>query len=423
MSNIIFDEATKLDPSGKITLVEIDGSEFGAGIIRCHYCQLPHTSREILDAANSTLNRDQLFNCKSANTRGTVTKNEDRNTINFKSLGVDANLLLPAFSGGLTGGKYQVIEVVGRWVTPPPSTDILYQIYYKTAAHDFSPGYLKSGTLASVTEDLGDGWLKFSFDMSKLSAGGADWVNSQIIGVRLDLWQQAVGEMEIKRISILNNDPGDIDGSKLTPKSIWFDNVEYGYWAFMTEGIEFSSEQQGTPTLSIGNQSGVISAYLRAYQQMVGAKVKIIQTYAKFLDPRNFEDGNEFADSMQQWTQLYYIDRPDYEGDEYVRFALSSPLDLQNFQVPTRQITTFCQWQARGLYGKGLDAGEENGCSWNRGTAKKWYDKKGNEVDDITKDECGGCIQDCRLRFGQLVSDPKAAVLDYGGFISVRLID
>lgn len=74
----------------------------------------------------------------------------------------------------------------------------------------------------------------------------------------------------------------------------------------MVEGIEFSSEQQGTPTPSIGNQSGVVSAYLRAYQQMVGAKVKIIQTYAKFLDPRNFTDGNEFADSMQQWTQLLH---------------------------------------------------------------------------------------------------------------------
>lgn len=423
MSNTIFDEATKLDPSGKIILMEIDGTEFGAGIIRGHYCQLPHTSKEILDSANSTLTRDQLFNCKSANTRGTVTTNEDRNTINFKSLGVDSNLVLPEFSGGLTGGKYQVIEVVGRWVTPPPSTDNQYQIYYKTAAHDFSPGYNKGGALASVTEDLGDGWLKFSFDMSKLSAGGSDWVNSQIIGIRLDLWQQAVGEIEIKRISILNKNPHEVDASKLAPKSIWFDNVEYGYWPFMAEGIEFSSEQQGTPTLSIGNQSGVVSAYLRAYQQMVGAKVKIIQTYAKFLDPRNFTDGNEFADSMQQWTQLYYIDRPDYEGEEYVRFALSSPLDLQNFQVPTRSITTFCQWQARGLYGKGLDAGEENGCSWNRGTAKKWYDKHGNQVDDITKDECGGCIQDCRLRFGQLVSDPKAAVLDYGGFISVRLID
>ena len=126
MSNTIFDEATKLDPSGKIILMEIDGTEFGAGIIRGHYCQLPHTSKEILDSANSTLTRDQLFNCKSANTRGTVTTNEDRNTINFKSLGVDSNLVLPEFSGGLTGGKYQVIEVVGRWVTPPPSTDNQY---------------------------------------------------------------------------------------------------------------------------------------------------------------------------------------------------------------------------------------------------------------------------------------------------------
>ena len=85
MSNTIFDEATKLDPSGKIILMEIDGTEFGAGIIRGHYCQLPHTSKEILDSANSTLTRDQLFKCYGNGGRGKVTANEDRNTINFKS--------------------------------------------------------------------------------------------------------------------------------------------------------------------------------------------------------------------------------------------------------------------------------------------------------------------------------------------------
>lgn len=51
---------------------------------------------------------------------GSVTKNEDRNTINFKSSAADANLLLPSFTGGLTGSKYQVIEVVGRWITLLP---------------------------------------------------------------------------------------------------------------------------------------------------------------------------------------------------------------------------------------------------------------------------------------------------------------
>lgn len=419
----IFDEAQKLDPSGKIWLLEVDGTAFGAGIIRAHYSPVPHTSKEILDSANSTLTRDQLFKCYGNGVRGTVTKNEDRNTINFKSSAADANLLLPAFTGGLTGSKYQVIEVVGRWITPPPASDNSYQIYYKTAGHDYSQGYLKAGLLASVTEDLGDGWLKFSFDMSKLSAGGSDWVNSQIIGIRIDLWQQAVGEIEIKRISILNKNQHDVDASKLAPKSIWFDNVEYGYWPFMTEGIEFSSNQQTQPTLSLANQSGVVGAYLRAYQEMVGASVRLIQTYVKYLDSRNFEGGNSEADPLQQWTQFYYIDRPDYEGDDYVRFTLSSPLELNGVQIPTRQVTTFCQWQARGLYGKGLDADEENGCSWNRATASKWYNAKGEQVDSIALDDCGGCVQDCRLRFGQLVDDPKSAILDYGGFISVRLIN
>lgn len=214
------------------------------------------------------------------------------------------------------------------------------------------------------------------------------------------------------------------DMTKLEPKSIWYNGNEYKYWPFLAEGVEFSSEQQGNPTVSIQNMSGVVSAYLRVYQELAGAQVVITQTYVKYLDARNFANGNPDANPAEAWTQIYYIDRPDYESDDYVRFALASPLDFNGVQIPTRQITTFCQWQARGLYGKGLDADEENGCSWNRNRAGiKYYNKKGEQVQDITKDECGGCIQDCRLRFGQLVSDPKSATLDYGGFISVRLID
>ena len=420
----IFDEAQRLDPSGKIWLLEIDGTAFGAGLIRAHYSPIPYTSQELRDAANIVRQGAGDWGevgvaggAKSITDDGTllVTANNSGMFLGF-STGQDI--------AGVPGSRYTKVKIQYRWVTQPVgSNNDQYVANYNTTTHQWSNQQQKIGRRADSEVILPDGWRELTIDMSQLTTGGDDWLQSQVTRFRVSIWQQNNGTAEIRKVSYVGIDQTQVDDSRLKPKPIWFDGKQFDYWPFLAEGIEFSSDQQSQPTLSIANQSGVVGAYLRAYQEMVGASVRLIQTYVKYLDARNFAGGNADADPLQQWTQFYYIDRPDYESDDYVRFTLSSPLQLNGVNIPTRQISTFCQWQARGLYGKGLDADEENGCSWNRATAKRWYNAKGEQVDDITKDECGGCVQDCRLRFGQLVEDPKAAILDYGGFISVRLID
>lgn len=37
-------------------------------------------------------------------------------------------------------------------------------------------------------------------------------------------------------------------------------------------------------------------------------------------------------------------------------------------------------------------------------------------VSDPSLDVCGGCLSDCRKRFGAGLADPDAAILDFGGF-------
>lgn len=95
------------------------------------------------------------------------------------------------------------------------------------------------------------------------------------------------------------------------------------------------------------------------------------------------------------------------EDDEVVTWSLSSPADLQNLVIPTRQITSMCEWALRGQYRSG------DGCTYN-GTA--YFDAKGNSVADPALDVCGGCLSDCRKRFGAGLAEPNTAILDFGGF-------
>ncbi|MDE1497585.1 phage minor tail protein L, partial [Xenorhabdus bovienii] len=75
--------------------------------------------------------------------------------------------------------------------------------------------------------------------------------------------------------------------------------------------------------------------------------------------------------------------------------------------LPVRQIHNVCYWCMRGWYRKG------NGCSY---SGNKYFDEKGNPVDDPSQDVCGGLIRDCKGRFGE--NEP----LDFGGFPAAGLI-
>jgi hypothetical protein len=67
--------------------------------------------------------------------------------------------------------------------------------------------------------------------------------------------------------------------------------------------------------------------------------------------------------------QTFWLDTKTSEDDEVVSWSLSSPADLQGLVIPTRQITSLCEWALRGQYRSG------DGCTYN-GTA--YFDAKGN---------------------------------------------
>lgn len=203
-------------------------------------------------------------------------------------------------------------------------------------------------------------------------------------------------------------DEAQDDESKLGPKPVVFDGEVYDFWPFQLTGLALSTDQAAEPSLSVSNLDGHISALCLQFKDMVNAKVSIIDTYTVYLDAVNFPDHvNPTADPTMFTLQTFWLDTKTSEDDEVVTWALSSPADLQGQVIPTRQITSLCEWALRGQYRSG------DGCTYN-GTA--YFDAKGNPVADPALDVCGGCLSDCRKRFGAGLAEPNAAILDFGGF-------
>ena len=198
------------------------------------------------------------------------------------------------------------------------------------------------------------------------------------------------------------------DESKLPARSIWWQGKEYGPWPVQVEGLEVSGDgQSAQPKLSVANLNGVITALCMKFDDMVQAKVIIHDTFAHYLDARNFPGGNPTADPVQEKVQAFYIDRKSTETNEGVEFELSSPADLRGQRIPTRQIHGLCTWCMRGWYRTG------KGCDY---AGTRYFDEKGNPVSDPSKDRCGGLLKDCQDRYGD--NNP----VPFGGFPGAALI-
>ena len=198
------------------------------------------------------------------------------------------------------------------------------------------------------------------------------------------------------------------DENKLQAKSIWWQGQEYKAWPCQIEGIEASTDgSSAQPKLSVANLDSSITALCLAYDDLLQAKVTIHDTLAKYLDARNFTDGNATADPTQEKVKVFYIDAKSGETNESVEFSLSSPMDLQGLMIPTRQLHSLCTWCIRNKYRSG------DGCDY---AGTRYFDKHNNPVSDPSLDECNGTLTACKLRFGE---DNE---LSHGGFVGTSLI-
>lgn len=190
-------------------------------------------------------------------------------------------------------------------------------------------------------------------------------------------------------------------GKDVPPKSLWFQGKEYSCWPYQLSGSALDGTGASpTPMLEVANIDGSISSLCLLLQNLFGAKVTEHTTFEQYLD------GGTDADPEMEYQQVWWICRKAAEDDVTISFELSSPADLTGQELPKRSIHSMCHWAMNNGY-RGPDCGY---------TGTKYFTEKGEPTTDPSKDKCGGCVRDCKLRQG------AENQLTFGGFIASSLI-
>jgi lambda family phage minor tail protein L len=191
--------------------------------------------------------------------------------------------------------------------------------------------------------------------------------------------------------------------------SIWWQGNEYKPWPIEAQGFQRTGDaQQPSPTLTVGNIDGVIGAMCVALGDLLGATLRRRRTLAQYLDAVNFPDGNPTADSNEEMpVELWIVEQRSGDVFPQIEFTLSSPLDLNGQQLPSRPIVAnVCGWLAKGGY-RGPYCGY---------TGAEMFDRNDNPTDDPAQDKCAGRVASCKKRFG------ATSPLSYGSFPAADLL-
>lgn len=195
----------------------------------------------------------------------------------------------------------------------------------------------------------------------------------------------------------------------LQSSSIWWQGKEFKAWPVQAEGFELTGDgQQPNPTLTVANLQSSISPLVSFLDDLIGAKFTRFRTLGKFLDARNFPEGNPTANPTEQFTpEVYYINQKTNENAQTIEFSLRTSLDLDGTFLPRRQIiSNMCSWLTFGGY-RGPYCGY---------VGKVYTDEHGNRISDPNKDTCNGKLSTCKMKFGE------KAILPYGGFPASSLV-
>ena len=184
----------------------------------------------------------------------------------------------------------------------------------------------------------------------------------------------------------------DVGSDKVWNRNIVWQGQVFEPLALDVSGLEMRSDGKASaPSLTMANNIGgiqnAVSAYCLQFNDFAGAKLKVIQTLAKYLDAENFSAGNSHA-SNEAEEQLWYIEQKTSESSAQVSFELSNPIDFEGRKIPVRQITNICHWCVMGDY-----RGEECGYI---GTAM--FTDKDEPTDNPALDKCAGRLSSCKKR-------------------------
>ncbi|MCL1909215.1 MAG: phage minor tail protein L [Holophagaceae bacterium] len=179
---------------------------------------------------------------------------------------------------------------------------------------------------------------------------------------------------------------------------------EYQPFPIVIEGIEYDGQGRlPRPTLTVSNLTGQVGNLIRPYNDLNGCLLTHRMTLGRFLDAANFKEGNPEANPALEFPkEIYIFERKAEETSEYIKFELTSALDVEGQKLPKRNYNAnFCSHEYRGAM-----------CGY---SGSACFDTADREADH-SKDRCGRRLSSCEARFG------KGNELPFGGFPGVGLI-
>jgi lambda family phage minor tail protein L len=144
-----------------------------------------------------------------------------------------------------------------------------------------------------------------------------------------------------------------IHGGSIFGGNVTWQGIEYIPVPVESEGFEINGNGQlSRPKIRIANKDFLMSSLLANNFDFKNAKIVRKRTFLKYLDDVNFDGGNPFGDqdfTAEIGSESFLIGQKTSENKVYVEFELTSPLDLENFEITNRQILSkYCYWMYRG---------------------------------------------------------------------------
>lgn len=195
-----------------------------------------------------------------------------------------------------------------------------------------------------------------------------------------------------------------IAGASSSGDVVWQGNT---YVPFDVQASGFELDGKGsapTPKISFSLTNNVITVFIAAYDDLIGAKLTRTKTYKKYLD------GEATANPNAHFPlDIYRIERKTRENKLEVEFELSSIMDQQGRQLPGRTVTSsYCPWIYRIFNGTTFDYNpSDKACPY---VGSSYFDMNNDSVGSASEDKCSKTVDGCKARFGD------DAVLPHGGF-------
>jgi lambda family phage minor tail protein L len=149
-----------------------------------------------------------------------------------------------------------------------------------------------------------------------------------------------------------------VHGGSIFGENVTWQGVQYIPVPVEGEGFEINGNGQlSRPKIRIANKDFLITSLLQNNSDFKNAKIVRKRTFLKYLDDVNFDGGNPFGNqdfTAEISNETFLIAQKTAENKVFVEFELTTPLDLENFEVTHRNILAkYCYWSYRG-----------NGCNY-----------------------------------------------------------